>query len=171
MINKRHPSVVHLILNDLTQDRPSYHLSALVQAKDRLADVGFHPPSLAALGATDPAEVTLKTEGQACPDMGGNAKLPRRWRISCWPHLCVRLQNEVKGHVEVPRRSMVGLPFMCSRAPGAPPVASGSLCPLLCVPASVAVLRPWPPPCSVRKRGRAAAGLRTGKRNQSLPRG
>ena len=45
MINKRHPSVAHLILNDLTQDRPSHHLSALVQAEGRVADVGFHPPS------------------------------------------------------------------------------------------------------------------------------
>ena len=47
MIQKRHPSVAHLTLNDLTQDRPSYHVSALV--KGRLADVGFRPPSWTAL--------------------------------------------------------------------------------------------------------------------------
>ena len=163
---KRHLPVADLILNDLTQDRQSHDLSVLVRARDRFVDVCFHPLGCVGkkrgTGWTGP-----KTEGQACPVAGGSAKLRRKlkdffWASSVWPHLLDRVLRFQGGPV-------AGLPFMCC------PTTFHSRFNVqvfrvlllrrlwLPVPPHHAFLlvwpssrRRWPPPCNVRKCGRAS---------------
>ena len=148
MINKRHPSVAHLILNDVTQDRPTHHMSVLVQAKDRLAGVGFPASRWAALAEGErPCRGDVEDGGPGVPRRGWQREAAEKMEdfflaTSVWPR---------QGHVGVPRRShgwsvfhvlSNRLPFSFQRsgAPGAPPPSPLPLCPPLRVPAGVAVL-------------------------------
>ena len=115
MINKRHPSVPHLILNDLTQDRPSHHLSVLVQAKGRLADVGFHPPSWTALAEGErPGGGDVEDGGPGMPRHGWQREAAEKMEdfflaTSVWP----RLPDEDRAMLRSQGGPMTGLPFMC----------------------------------------------------------
>ena len=108
MISKRHPSVADLILNDLTLDRPSHHLSALVRAHDRLVDVGIRLPSWAALAEGErPGGGPLEDGGPGLPRHGWQCEVAEKLEdfflaTSVWP-----LLPEKKGHAEV----SMGLPL------------------------------------------------------------
>ena len=115
MINKRHPSVAHFILNDWTQDRPSHHLSALVQAKGRLADVGFHLPSWTALAEGErPGGGDVEDGGPGMPKHGWQRKAAEKMEdfflaTSVW----LRLPDEDRAMLRSQGGPMAGMPFMC----------------------------------------------------------
>ena len=108
MIRKRHPLVADLILNDLTQDRPSHHLSTLVRAHDRLVDVGFRLPSWAALR---PGGGSLE-DGPGLPRHGWQCEAAEKLEdfllaTSVWPQLPDQDRAMLRS------RLMAGLPFTC----------------------------------------------------------
>ena len=92
MISKRHRSVADLVLNDLTQDRPSHHLSALVLAHDRLVDIGFRPPSWAALAEGErPGGGKLQDGGPGLPRHGWQCEATEKVEDkTSWPRPCGR---------------------------------------------------------------------------------
>ena len=82
MINERHPSVADLILNDLTQDRPSHYLSALAQL---VTDLWM----LAALGESErpggrhaQAWVAVRSRGEVGDLLLGHVRVGRMTRLS-----------------------------------------------------------------------------------------
>ena len=89
MIRKRHPLVADLILNDLAQDRPSHHLSALVRAHDRLVDVGFLPPSWAALAEGERPGGGSLEDGPGLPRHGWQCEVAEKLE-DFWPRPCGR---------------------------------------------------------------------------------
>ena len=119
MISKRHPSVADLILNDLTQDRLFHHLFALVRAHDRLVDVGFRPPSWAALAEGErPGGGLLEDGGPGLPRHGWQCEVAEKVEdfflaTSVWP----QWPDQDRAMLRSQGGFMAGLPFTCCPTP------------------------------------------------------